>query len=115
LTRTGRRPPIAATCGTPAGSGERTPGGLILDATTGRTIRRIVGWTVVSGSPLRGTILLAGRRSGGTSRIARLDVGTGRVTLVGRAKNRPGPLRCLTTTEFLTCHNGVVSVWRPPG
>jgi outer membrane protein assembly factor BamB len=98
-----------------APDGQRIPDGLVLDAATGQTIRRIVGWDVVSESPLPGTILLASRRSGGTSQVARLDVGTGRVTMIGWAEHRPAPLHCMTTTKILACHNGVVSVWRLPG
>jgi outer membrane protein assembly factor BamB len=97
-----------------APDGQQISDGLVVDAATGRPIRRIVGWAVVSRSPLPGTILLAGRRSGGTSPIARLDVGTGRVTMIGRAEDRSAPLHCMTTTKVLACYNGVVSVWRLP-
>lgn len=98
-----------------APDGQRVPDGLILDAATGRTIQRIAGWDIVSGSPLPATILVASRGPGGTSRIALLDVGTGRVTTIGRTGNRRVPVRCLTTTKILACRHGVVSVWRLPG
>ena len=104
---------LLATRTTP--DGQRMPDGLVLDAATGRTVRPIVGWEIVSGPPQSGTILLAGRRSDDTSRIARLDVDTGRVTMIGPVRNRVTPVRCLTTARILACHNGVVSVWRLPG
>nr|BFE66379.1 hypothetical protein GCM10020063_109050 [Dactylosporangium thailandense] len=86
---------------------------LVLDAATGRVVRRIDGWEPVG--DLAGTrLLVAGRSAAGGSLIARLDIETGAVTVLARAPRWSAPPECLTMEALLACKldQDRIAVWR---
>jgi outer membrane protein assembly factor BamB len=84
-------------------------GAVVLDAVTGKVVRRFGAWDVVAALPGRAA-LVTGRNSGG-SVVARMDLTTGVVTLLGRTEHWPAPPRCIATATLLACHRERVSVW----
>ncbi|MEV4136304.1 PQQ-binding-like beta-propeller repeat protein [Dactylosporangium sp. NPDC049742] len=85
-------------------------GAVVLDATTGRVVRRFGPWDVVAALPGHAA-LVTGRNPGG-SLVARLDLTTGAVTVLGRTEHWPAPPKCLATATLLACHRERVSVWQ---
>ncbi|MFF5228998.1 PQQ-binding-like beta-propeller repeat protein [Dactylosporangium sp. NPDC000521] len=85
-------------------------GAVVLDATTGRVVRRFGPWDVVAALPGHAA-LVTGRNPGG-SLVARLDLTTGTVTVLGRTEHWPAPPKCLATATLLACHRERVSVWQ---
>ncbi|WP_433608756.1 PQQ-binding-like beta-propeller repeat protein [Dactylosporangium sp. CA-139114] len=86
---------------------------LVLDAATGRVVRRIDGWEPVG--DLAGTrLLVAGRSAAGGSLIARLDIETGAVTVLARAPGWSAPPECFTMEALLACKldQDRIPVWR---
>lgn len=102
---------MLATRSTP--TGEPQPGAFVIDATDGRIIRQIDDWDLVS-RPALPTVLLAGRAPAGAVRIARFDVDSGRMTVLGRAERWTVQPECVATTEILACRHGPISIWRIP-
>ncbi|MER7009695.1 PQQ-binding-like beta-propeller repeat protein [Dactylosporangium sp. NPDC000555] len=90
-----------------------TPGGvnLVLDAASGRIVRRIDGWQPIG--TRSGTRLLVSRDDGASSLVARLDVKTGGVTVLGRSAGRASPQACVFVSTWLACQTDQdrVSVW----
>lgn len=84
-------------------------GAVVLDAVTGRVVRRYGAWDVVAALP--GHAALVTGRNPGSSLVARMDLATGAVTLVGRAEHWPAPPRCVATATLIACHRERVSVW----
>jgi outer membrane protein assembly factor BamB len=91
-----------------------TPGGdnLVLDAASGRVVRRLAGWQPIG--PPSGTRLLVSRSDGADSFVASLDVETGDVTVLGRSAATASPLACVFASALLACRTGQdrVPVWR---
>ena len=85
-------------------------GAVVLDAATGRVVRRFGPWDVVAALPGHAA-LVTGRNPGG-SLVGRLDLTTGAVTVLGRTEHWPAPPQCLATATLLACHRERVSVWR---
>ncbi|GIG48072.1 hypothetical protein Dsi01nite_061130 [Dactylosporangium siamense] len=85
-------------------------GAVVLDAVTGRVVRRFGPWDVVAALPGHAA-LVTGRNPGG-SLVGRLDLTTGAVTVLGRTEHWPAPPKCLVTATLLACHRERVSVWR---
>ncbi len=85
-------------------------GAVVLDAATGRVVRRFGPWDVVAALPDHAA-LVTGRNPGG-SLVARLDLTTGAVTVLGRTEHWPAPPKCLATATLLACHRERVSVWQ---
>ncbi|MER7006057.1 PQQ-binding-like beta-propeller repeat protein [Dactylosporangium sp. NPDC000555] len=88
-------------------------GGVVLDAATGRIVRRIDGWDVFGGLAWPGVLVASHNAAGGTL-IARLDVVTGGVTVLGRTGHWSTPPQCITTATLLTCRLDHVSIWPLP-
>ncbi|MGI5241714.1 PQQ-binding-like beta-propeller repeat protein [Dactylosporangium sp. CA-139066] len=84
-------------------------GAIVLDAATGRVVRRFGAWDVVAALPGHAA-LVTGRNPGG-SLVARLDLATGAVTVLGRGERWPAPPKCLATATLLACRLERVSVW----
>ncbi|MET7419845.1 PQQ-binding-like beta-propeller repeat protein [Dactylosporangium sp. NPDC005555] len=84
-------------------------GPVVLDAATGRVVRRFGAWDVVAALP--GHAALVTDRNPGGSLVGRMDLGTGAVTVLGRAEHWPAPPKCLATTRLVACHRERVSVW----
>jgi outer membrane protein assembly factor BamB len=84
-------------------------GAVVLDAATGRIVRRFGAWDVVALLPGHAA-LVTGRNPGG-SLVARLDLDTGAVRVLGRTEHWPAPPQCLATATLLACHRERVSVW----
>jgi outer membrane protein assembly factor BamB len=87
-------------------------GPVVLDAATGRVVRRFGAWDVVAALPGHAA-LVTGRNPGG-SLVARLDLDTGAVRVLGRTEHWPAPPKCLVTAVLLACHRERVSVWPLP-
>ncbi|MFI5910678.1 PQQ-binding-like beta-propeller repeat protein [Dactylosporangium sp. NPDC051541] len=85
-------------------------GAVVVDAATGRIVRRFGAWDVVAALPGR-AVLVTGRNPGG-SLIARLDLDTGAVTVLGRTEHWPAAPQCIATATLVACHRERVSVWR---
>jgi hypothetical protein len=85
---------------------------LILDATSGRAVRRLDGWQPV-GNP-SGTRLLVSRNDGAVTLVAHLDLKTGNVTVLGRSAGRAAPQACIVTFTLLACRTDQdrVPIWR---
>lgn len=84
-------------------------GAVVLDAATGRIVRRFGAWDVVAALPGHAA-LVTDRNPGGTL-VGRLDLTTGAVTVLGRTEHWPAPPKCLATATLLACHRERVSVW----
>ncbi|MEV4515517.1 PQQ-binding-like beta-propeller repeat protein [Dactylosporangium sp. NPDC049525] len=84
-------------------------GAVVLDAGTGRVVRRFGAWDVVAALPGHAA-LVTGRNPGG-SLVGRLDLTTGVVTVLGRTEHWPAPPKCLATATLVACHRERVSVW----
>ncbi|GAA3452004.1 outer membrane protein assembly factor BamB family protein [Dactylosporangium matsuzakiense] len=84
-------------------------GAVVVDAATGRIVRRFGAWDVVAALPGRAA-LVTGRNPGG-SLIARLDLVTGAVRVLGRTEHWPAPPQCIVTAALVACHRERVSVW----
>ncbi|GAA4255788.1 outer membrane protein assembly factor BamB family protein [Dactylosporangium darangshiense] len=84
-------------------------GAVVLDAATGRVVRRFGAWDVVAALP--GRAALVTDRNPGGSLVGRLDLATGAVTVLGRAEHWPAPPQCLATARLVACHRERVSVW----
>lgn len=85
-------------------------GAVVLDAATGRVVRRFGPWDVVAALPGHAA-LVTGRNPGG-SLVARMDLATGAVTVLGRTEHWPAPPKCLATATIVACHRERVSVWQ---
>ena len=100
---------------TPSSADPHEPrlGGVVLDAATGRIVRRLEGWDPV-GRAAWPDLLVASRNAGGPALIARLNVATGAMTVFGRATHWLGRPRCDATTIALACRLDQVAIWRIP-
>ncbi|GAA4260541.1 outer membrane protein assembly factor BamB family protein [Dactylosporangium darangshiense] len=93
---------------------DRSAGIIVLDATTGRVVRRIPGWDVV-GSLSHSDVLVATRNTAAGSLVARLDLSTGAVTVLGEAGPWHEPPTCLAAPGLLACRLDRVWIWLPDG
>ncbi|MFG2041548.1 PQQ-binding-like beta-propeller repeat protein [Dactylosporangium sp. NPDC048998] len=89
-------------------------GGLVVDAATGRTVRRIVGWDPVGRQAAGPVLLVASRSLSGPSQVARLNLDTGALTVFGTAEHWYIAPKCVTMPTVLVCQHGRVSVWPLP-
>jgi outer membrane protein assembly factor BamB len=88
---------------------------VVIEARTGRVTRKLAPWQLVTsvGWP---RVLVWQRDRLAHGLIARLDVRTGRVTVLGRTDGWFGQPDCQVAAAYLVCAtNDMVSVWRPAG
>jgi outer membrane protein assembly factor BamB len=89
-------------------------GALVLDTTSGRLLRRVVGWDPIGPESWPNLIVMRRSANNGGAVIGRLNVDSGEVEIFARAERWYSPPTCFTAAKFLVCRNGVVSIWRLP-
>ncbi|HTJ36028.1 MAG TPA: PQQ-binding-like beta-propeller repeat protein [Dactylosporangium sp.] len=93
---------------------DRSAGIIVLDAATGRVVRRIPAWDVV-GAQSGSDVLVATRNTAGGSLVGRLHLPTGAVRILGRAGPWDEPPTCLAAQGLLACRLDRVWIWPAGG
>ena len=95
-------------------SGGVMTGSEVWDLTTGRKLRSLGAWYMVTEDP-RASDLAAQNGVGGVLMIAKLDLRTGTARVIGRARDWLGDASCTFGRRYLGCTGpGGVRVWRLP-
>jgi outer membrane protein assembly factor BamB len=94
--------------------GSPQPDALVVDTATGKVVQKITDWEVASRQTVSAGVILVNRDAGGTSLVARLDVATGTVRVIGRSERWIAVPSCVATETVLACVQGQVLVWRLP-
>ena len=94
--------------------GEAGPGAALYDSGTGRPIRSYGQWHIVADDPDRG-VLAAQVDSGGRLTLARLDLDTGRATVIGTTLDWHGETYCVWRIDHVACAGEAgIRIWQLP-
>jgi outer membrane protein assembly factor BamB len=101
--------------GASGGNGFGRAGGVVVDAATGRVVRRLAAWNLLDTLPWPELLVW---QAVGDRRpvVGRFNAETGAVTLLGQANDWTDNPQCWVTATFLACRGPErLSVWRTMG